>query len=64
MNAQSRLDDIIDAKTREAISSHALVEAVRNSNRLLEEGNTETLEKASEEFGKTALTPIKEDEGH
>ncbi|MBN1869576.1 MAG: protease modulator HflC [Candidatus Omnitrophica bacterium] len=57
-NAQSRLDDIIDAKAREAISSHALVEAIRNSNRLIEEGNAETLESASEEFGKTALAPI------
>lgn len=59
-NAQTRLDDIIDAKTRETISSNALVEAVRNSNRLIEEGNAETLENASEEFGKTALASIKE----
>lgn len=58
-NAQTRLDDIIDAKTREAISSHALVEAIRNSNRLIEEGDTEILETASEEFGKTALAHIK-----
>ena len=58
-NVQSRFDDIIDAKTREAISSHVLVEAIRNSNRLIEEGDTEILETASEEFGKTALAPIK-----
>jgi membrane protease subunit HflC len=57
-NAQTRLDDIIDAKTREAISSNVLIEAIRNSNRLLEEGNAETFENASEEFGKTALAPI------
>ena len=57
-NVQSRFDDIIDAKTREAISSHVLVEAIRNSNRLIEEGDTEILETASEEFGKTALAPI------
>ena len=35
--AQSRLDDIIDSATREAISSHNLVEVVRNSNRILDE---------------------------
>ncbi len=58
-NVQTRFDDIIDAKTREAISSHALVEAIRNSNRLIEEGDKEMLETASEEFGKTALAPIK-----
>ena len=58
LNVHSRFDDIIDAKTREAISSHVLVEAIRNSNRLIEEGDTEILETASEEFGKTALAPI------
>jgi membrane protease subunit HflC len=57
-NVQSRFDDIIDAKTREAVSSHVLVEAIRNSNRLIEEGDTKDLETASEEFGKTALAPI------
>ncbi len=57
-NAQTRLDDIIDAKTREAISSHVLVEAIRNSNRLIQEGDREALETVSEEFGKTALSPI------
>ena len=59
-NVQSRFDDIIDAKTREAISSHVLVEAIRNSNRLIETGDSEVLETVSEEFGKTALAPIKE----
>lgn len=34
--AQSRLDDIIDSATREAISSHNLVETVRNSNTIIE----------------------------
>ncbi len=57
-NAQTRLDDIIDAKTREAVSSHVLIEAIRNSNRLIQEGDTATLKSASEEFGKTALAPI------
>jgi membrane protease subunit HflC len=58
-NAQTRLDDIIDAKTREAISSHALVEMIRSSNRLIEEGSAAALENAADEFGKTALAPIK-----
>ncbi len=58
-NAQTRLDDIIDAKARVVISSHVLIEAIRNSNRLIEEGDTEVLETASEEFGKTALASIK-----
>lgn len=57
-NAQTRLDDILDAKAREAISSHILIEAVRNSNRLIREGDTDALETISEEFGKTALAPI------
>ena len=36
MAAQKKLDDILDAATFNFISSHHLVEAVRNSNRLLE----------------------------
>jgi membrane protease subunit HflC len=36
MNAHSRLDDIINSATRDAVTSHLLVEAVRNSNRILE----------------------------
>jgi len=36
MEAHARLDDIIDAATRDYVTSHNLVEAVRNSNRLLE----------------------------
>lgn len=34
--AQSRLDDIIDSATREAISRHNLVETVRTSNRIMD----------------------------
>jgi len=34
--AHARLDDIIDSATREAISNHILIEAVRNTNRLVE----------------------------
>lgn len=36
MSAASRLDDIINSATRDAITNHLLVEAVRNSNRILE----------------------------
>ena len=42
-SAQTRLDDIIDAKTREVISSHVLIEVLRNSNRLIEEGQKHIL---------------------
>ncbi len=35
-SAQSRLDDIIDASTRDVISSHRLIEAIRSSNRIFE----------------------------
>jgi len=38
---QARLDDIIDSATRNHVTSHELVEAVRNTNRLLEEVDTE-----------------------
>jgi membrane protease subunit HflC len=34
--AQARLDDIIDSATRESISNHILIEAVRDTNRLVE----------------------------
>jgi membrane protease subunit HflC len=36
IGAHSRLDDIINSATRDAITSHLLVDAVRNSNRILE----------------------------
>jgi len=49
-SAQTRLDDIIDAKTREVISSHILIEVLRNSNRLIEEGEMESLTNVSTEF--------------
>ncbi len=34
--AQTRLDDIIDSAARDVISSHLLIEAVRNSNQIME----------------------------
>ncbi|MBU0605171.1 MAG: protease modulator HflC [Candidatus Omnitrophica bacterium] len=36
MSANSRLDDIINSATRDAVTNHLLVEAVRNTNRILE----------------------------
>ena len=36
MGAHGRLDDIINSATRDAITSHLLIEAVRNTNRILE----------------------------
>ena len=36
LGMQARLDDIINSATRDIITSHILVEAVRNSNRILE----------------------------
>ena len=63
--AHARLDDIIDSATRDAITNRNLVEAVRNTNRIIEEGQNaydedrmgqaeEELEKIS--LGRTALT--------
>ena len=37
--AHARLDDIIDSATRDFITSHNLVEAVRNTNRIINEGS-------------------------
>src|SRR3989338_260942 len=45
MGAQSRLDDIINSATRDAVTNHLLVDAVRNSNRILE----------SKELGEAAI---------
>lgn len=36
INAQGRLDDIINSATRDVVTSHLLVETVRDSNRILE----------------------------
>ena len=64
MGAHARLDDIIDSATRDYVTSHDLVEVVRNSNRLLNERakdvsedsskSAEKLEKIS--VGREALT--------
>ncbi|MDD5078530.1 MAG: SPFH domain-containing protein, partial [Candidatus Omnitrophica bacterium] len=36
MSAQGRLDDIINSATRDVVTSHLLVEAIRDSNRILD----------------------------
>ena len=36
--AQARLDDIVDSATRDFVTSHNLVEAVRDTNRIIKEG--------------------------
>jgi len=55
--AHARLDDIIDSATRDAITSHLLVEAVRNTNELLESAAEEL--QAQKELGtKEALERI------
>ncbi|MCK5450719.1 MAG: protease modulator HflC, partial [Candidatus Omnitrophica bacterium] len=37
MGAQARLDDVINSATRDVITSHLLVDAIRDSNRILDE---------------------------
>jgi modulator of FtsH protease HflC len=62
-NAQSRLDDIIDGETRNAIASYNLIEAVRSTNRAFENDEYvtetergETLEKIA--AGRDKLTRL------
>ena len=62
--AHARLDDIIDSATRNFITNHALVEIVRNSNRIIEdriEGSADSTDQIAGElekiaFGRDALT--------
>jgi len=56
--AKARLDGILDAVTRDVIANHNLVEAVRNSNALLE---AESARKAAKKSG-VETTGIDEDE--
>jgi len=37
LGAQIRLDDIINAATRDAVTNHLLIETIRNSNRIIDE---------------------------
>jgi len=60
-SAHGRLDDILNSATRDAITSHLLVEAIRNTNRILESTEEEEVvvftEEALEEItvGREAL---------
>ncbi len=62
--AHARLDDIIDSATRDFITSHKLVEAARNTNRIIEEASAKEDESIDQitgelekiEFGRNALT--------
>jgi modulator of FtsH protease HflC len=47
IGAHARLDDVIDSATRDFVTSHNLVEAIRNTNRLIEE---EVVSAAGDEF--------------
>ena len=48
--AHARLDDIIDSATRDFITSHNLVEAVRDTNRIIEEGSVDAEDGSSDQF--------------
>jgi membrane protease subunit HflC len=60
--AQTRLDDIIDSASRDVISSHLLIECVRNSNQILDSARVEPEEGEVEmvleriELGREILT--------
>ncbi|MFH0877648.1 MAG: protease modulator HflC [Candidatus Omnitrophota bacterium] len=58
IGAQARLDDIIDAATRDFVTSHELVETVRNSNRLLEKREEEASEEEGDLFASEAIERI------
>ena len=55
MNAQARLDDIINSATRDVITSHLLVEAIRDTNRILDTKEIKSDISLAEE----AVVPIK-----
>lgn len=57
-SAQARLDDIIDASVRVIVSSHRLVEMIRNTNRILEQSKADLIVDTDEQFGNTELEPI------
>jgi membrane protease subunit HflC len=55
--AQARLDDIIDAAVRDAVTSHNLIEIVRSSNRLIDK--LEAIEQEKEFIEEGALERVK-----
>jgi membrane protease subunit HflC len=58
IGAQARLDDVIDAVTRDLITSHNLIELVRNTNRKMTLSEIDTQEAAQESIsvGRSAIT--------
>ncbi len=61
--AQSRLDDIIDGETRNVIASHNLIEVVRSSSRVFEQGEEaqdvlEAEETRAVELGRDKITRL------
>ena len=60
IGAQARLDDVIDAVTRDLITSHDLIEIVRNSNREMEASESHEETPAQQDSlilrGRTAIT--------
>jgi membrane protease subunit HflC len=60
--AQTRLNSILDGSTRDVISNHALVEAVRNTNTLLEQARKRAEALAAAEKEPTAATIEMEEE--
>lgn len=55
--AQTRLDDIIDAAVRDAVTSHNLIEIVRSSNRFIQ--NLKDMQEKAEFIEESALEEIK-----
>lgn len=49
MGAQARLDDIINSATRDVITSHMLVETIRDTNRILDDQNSAEIAAIAEE---------------
>jgi modulator of FtsH protease HflC len=58
IGAQSKLDDIINSATRDAITGHLLIEAVRNSNRIIEEKEKKKVDTKNEVLIDHTLDPI------
>ncbi len=58
LGAQARLDDVIDAVTRDLITSHDLIEVVRNTNRKMATSDSETPSPPQEqiEVGRDEIT--------
>ena len=62
ISAQARLDDILDGATRDVIANHIQVEAVRNSNELIERRKTEKIDQVIDpalDVVQTQVDPIK-----